>query len=84
MILEEDTGDQVIPVYTLRDGDAMGWSALTADAVTHSGAGVTPRYRLWPFPAWNFAPGDQDPANGLCVMKRLLELVMERLPRLRG
>ena len=43
VILEEDTGDQVIPVYTLRDGDAMGWSALTADAVTHFQArAVTP------------------------------------------
>jgi hydrogenase maturation protease len=80
VILEEDTGDQVIPVYTLRDGDAMGWSALTADAVTHFQARAVTPVSTVAFPSVELrAACDQDPAMGYALMKRLLELVTERL-----
>lgn len=80
VILEEDTGEKTVPVYTLHSGDAMGWSALATDAVTHFQARALSSVTTVAFPSLDLrAACDRDPAMGYALMKRLLELVTERL-----
>lgn len=80
VILEEDTGEKAVPVYTLHSGDAMGWSALTTDAVTHFQARALSPVTTVAFPSSDLrAACDSDPAMGYALLKRLLELVTERL-----
>jgi CRP-like cAMP-binding protein len=78
--LEEDTGAKVVPVYDLHAGDAMGWSALTSDAVTHFQARAVTQVSTVAFPSDEIrAACDLDPALGYALMKRLLELLTDRL-----
>jgi CRP-like cAMP-binding protein len=78
--LEETAGDQAVRVQTLRPGDAMGWSALAEEARTHFQARALS-------PVWTVAFSgekireacNRDPAMGYAVMKRLLDVVTERL-----
>jgi CRP/FNR family cyclic AMP-dependent transcriptional regulator len=82
--LEAVTDGQKLQVQSLRAGDAMGWSAITGDALTHFEARA-----LSPVSTIAF-PGDQlrmacegDPAMGYALMKRLVELASERLDQMR-
>jgi CRP-like cAMP-binding protein len=84
VVLEELTGETPTAVQTLHPGDALGWSALTPGSRTHFEARA-----LSPVTTIAF-PGDQlriacenDPAMGYALMKRLVELVTERLDALR-
>jgi hydrogenase maturation factor len=80
VILEEDTGPKVVPVYSLHAGEAMGWSALTSDAVTHFQARANTQVSTVAFPGAEIrAACDLDPVLGYALMKRLLELVTNRL-----
>jgi CRP-like cAMP-binding protein len=78
--LEEDTSAKVVPVYDLHAGDAMGWSALTSDAVTHFQARAITQVSTVAFPSDEIrAACDLDPVLGYALMKRLLELLTDRL-----
>jgi CRP-like cAMP-binding protein len=73
-----------VRIQTLRAGDAMGWSALTSDARTHFQArALTPVSTVAFAGDRLLAACDQDPQMGYPLMKRLLELVTERLDRTR-
>jgi hydrogenase maturation factor len=78
--LEEDTGAKVVPVYDLHAGDAMGWSALTSDAVTHFQARALTQVSTVAFPSDEIRTAcERDAAMGYALMKRLLELLTDRL-----
>ncbi len=80
VMLEEDTGAKVVPVYALHAGDAMGWSALISDAVTHFQARALSQVSTVAFPSAEIRGAcERDPAMGYSLMKRLLELVTDRL-----
>jgi CRP/FNR family transcriptional regulator, cyclic AMP receptor protein len=82
--LEELTGDRPVHVQTLHAGDAMGWSALMAAARTHFQARALSRVSTIAFPSDQIrAACDRDPAMGYQLMKRLMELVTERLDAVR-
>ena len=82
--LEEVSGDKVINVQTLHAGDAMGWSALTPGARTHFQARALSRVCTVAFSGDQLhAACERDPAIGYALMKRLMELVTERLDVLR-
>jgi len=71
-------------VQTLHPGEAMGWSALTSDAHTHFQARALTPVTTVAFPGERLREAcDRDPALGHALMKRLLELVTERLDSLR-
>jgi CRP/FNR family transcriptional regulator, cyclic AMP receptor protein len=73
-----------VRIQTLRAGDAMGWSALTSDARTHFQArALTPVSTVAFVGERLLAACDRDPRMGYPLMKRLLELVTERLDRTR-
>ena len=84
VILEEVEGNLQVGVQTLHAGDAMGWSALNPGARTHFQARALSHVSTIAF------SGDQlralcetDPAVGYALMKRLMELVTDRLDALR-
>jgi CRP/FNR family transcriptional regulator, cyclic AMP receptor protein len=78
--LEEGTGTKFIPVYDLHAGDAMGWSALTSDAVRHFHARAVTQVSTVAFPGADIrAACERDHAMGYALMKRLLALVTDRL-----
>jgi CRP-like cAMP-binding protein len=80
VVLEEDMGDTVLSVYNLCPGDAMGWSSLTREARTHFQARAVSHVSTLAFPGGEIrAACDRDPVLGYALMKRLLELVTERL-----
>jgi CRP-like cAMP-binding protein len=80
VVLEEDRGDRPVHVQTLHAGDAMGWSALTAEARRHFQARALSRVSTVAFSGEQLrASCEHDPAMGYALMKRLLELVIERL-----
>jgi CRP/FNR family cyclic AMP-dependent transcriptional regulator len=82
--LEEVSGAQVVQVQTLHADDAMGWSALTPGARTHFQARALSRVCTVAFSGEQLrAACDRDPAIGYALMKRLMELVSERLDALR-
>jgi len=82
--LEAVAGTQAIEVQTLHAGDAMGWSALNADARTHFQARALSPVCTVAFPGEQLrAACDEDPAIGYALMKRLVELVTERLDAMR-
>jgi CRP/FNR family transcriptional regulator, cyclic AMP receptor protein len=86
--LEDLSGDQpgVHPVHvqTLHAGDATGWSALTPDARTRFQARALSNVSTVAFPGDQLRNAcDEDPAMGYALMKRLMELVTERLDVLR-
>lgn len=78
--LEEDTGAKAVPIYHLHAGDAMGWSTLTSTAVTHFQARADTQVSTIAFPGAEIRTAcDRDPALGYALMKRLLELLTDRL-----
>jgi len=80
--LEEVSGAQ--PVQTLHAGDAMGWSALTPGARTHFQARALTRVCTVAFSGEQLREAcERDPAIGYALMKRLMELVTERLDAMR-
>jgi hydrogenase maturation factor len=84
VVLEEVSGAQAVQVQTLHAGDAMGWSALTSGALTHFQARALSRVCTVAFSGEQLrAACDRDPAIGYALMKRLMELVTERLDAMR-
>lgn len=82
--LEEVSGHQAVTVQTLHAGDAMGWSALTADARTHFQARALTPVATIAFPGDKLgAVCDRDPTVGYALMKRLVEMLSERLDAMR-
>lgn len=82
--LEEVSGAQAVEVQTLHAGDAMGWSALTPGALTHFQARALSRVCTVAFSGEQLrAACDRDPAIGYALMKRLMDLVTERLDAMR-
>jgi len=80
VVLEDVSGSQPVQVQTLGAGDAMGWSALTPGGQTHFQARAVTRVSTLAFRGEEVkAAFDRDPAMGYAFMKRLLELVTERL-----
>jgi CRP/FNR family cyclic AMP-dependent transcriptional regulator len=82
--LEEVSGALPVQVQTLHTGDAMGWSAFTAEARTHFQARALSRGSTVAFAGDQLrAVCDEDPAIGYALMKRLMELVTDRLDAMR-
>ncbi|HEY6340307.1 MAG TPA: cyclic nucleotide-binding domain-containing protein [Bryobacteraceae bacterium] len=82
--LERWLDHYTVLIQTLHAGDAMGWSALTSDARTHfQTRALTPVSTVAFAGDRLLAACDQDPRMGYALMKRLLELVTERLDRTR-
>lgn len=78
--LETTVGGKCVRVQTLTRGEAMGWSALTTASRTHFQArAVTPVCTIALSGDRVREACDRDPALGYKLMKRLLELVTERL-----
>ena len=80
VILEKIEGEEVIPVQTLRAGEAMGWSALTEDGRAQFRAhAVSPVSTIF-FPGDRLREAcDRDPAMGYHLTKHLLQVVTQRL-----
>lgn len=78
--LETTKGRGTIRVQTLHSGEAMGWSALSADSHTHFQARALSPVTTVAFPSARIREAcDRDPSMGFAVMKRLLDVVTERL-----
>lgn len=78
--LEQVAGGEPLRLQTLHHGDAMGWSALTKDARAHFQARALSAVTTVAFPAERLREAcDRDPTMGYLFMKRLLEVVSERL-----
>lgn len=78
--LEIFTAGKRIVVQTLGAGDAMGWSALTEAAKTHFQARALSPVRAIAFDGDQlFIAFEYDNSLGYEMMKRLLQLVTERL-----
>jgi hypothetical protein len=83
-VLDQSRGAWPVEIQTLRAGEAMGWSALGSDAVTHFQARAVTPLSTVAFPAEQIrAACESDPALGYALMKRLLEIVTERLDAMR-
>jgi len=71
-------------VQTLHAGDAMGWSAISGDSLTHFQARTLSPVTTVAFRGTELrASCDADPALGYALMKRLVELASERLDAMR-
>jgi CRP-like cAMP-binding protein len=82
--LEDVSGGKLVQVQTLSAGDAMGWSALAPGARTHFQARAVTHVAALAFPCDEInAAFEGDPAMGYAFLKRLLEVVTERLDALR-
>jgi CRP-like cAMP-binding protein len=82
--LEAVTDERKLQVQTLRAGDAMGWSAITGDGLTHFQARALSPVSTIAFPGDQLrAACERDPAMGYALMKRLVELASERLDMMR-
>jgi CRP/FNR family transcriptional regulator, cyclic AMP receptor protein len=69
-----------IQVQKLVAGEAMGWSAITADSRAHFQARALTPVSTVAFPGYRVREAcDHDPEMGYALMTRLLELVTERL-----
>jgi CRP/FNR family transcriptional regulator, cyclic AMP receptor protein len=78
--LEMRAGGAMIGLQKLQAGDAMGWSALTEDGETHFQARAVTPVSTVAFPSHGIREAcEGDPEMGYALMKRLLELVTERL-----
>jgi CRP/FNR family cyclic AMP-dependent transcriptional regulator len=74
-----------LPLQTLHHGDAMGWSALTSDAQAHFQARALSAVSTIAFPGPRLRKAcNRDPEMGYVLMKRLLEVVSERLDATRA
>ena len=71
-------------VQTLHAGDAMGWSAITGDSLTHFQARALSAVTTVAIPGAALrALCDADPALGYALMRRLVDLASERLDAMR-
>ena len=71
-------------VQTLHAGDAMGWSAISGDTLTHFQARALASVTTVALPGAALrALCDADPALGYALMRRLVELASERLDAMR-
>ncbi len=78
--LENGTEPEPVRVQTLRAGEAMGWSAITPGSITHFQArAITPVVAVAFSGAKIRTACDRDPEMGYVLMKRLLDVVTERL-----
>ncbi len=78
--LEMDIDGQTVRVQTLRAGEAMGWSAVAAESQMHFQARALSPVSTVAFPSGRIREAcDRDPEMGYALLKRLLELVTERL-----
>jgi CRP/FNR family cyclic AMP-dependent transcriptional regulator len=85
VILEEVQGIQgQTPIQTLHAGDAMGWSAVSSVPQTHFQARALSPVCTIAFAGTQVREAcDRDPAMGYALMKRLLELLTERVDAMR-
>ena len=82
--LEAVTDGLKYEVQTLHAGDAMGWSAITGDSLTHFQARALSPLTTVALPGAALrAACDADPALGYALMRRLVELASERLDAMR-
>jgi CRP/FNR family cyclic AMP-dependent transcriptional regulator len=78
--LESHAGSHAVCVQTLHPGDAMGWSAITADSKTHFQARAISIVSTVSFSGARIREAcERDPTTGYALMKKLLDLVTERL-----
>lgn len=78
--LETTVGGACVRVQTLGRGATIGWSALTPAARTHFQARALTRVSTVALPGNRLREAcDRDPALGYELMKRLVDLVTERL-----
>jgi CRP/FNR family cyclic AMP-dependent transcriptional regulator len=72
-------------VQALNAGDAMGWSAITGDSLTHFQARALSPVTTVALPGAALrALCDADAALGYALMRRLVELAAERLDAMRA
>ena len=84
VMLEKAAGGGVVPIQTLRPGEAMGWSALTADGHAQFRARALSPVETIVFPSERLREAcDRDPEMGYHLMKQLLEVVTQRLDAVR-
>ena len=85
VVLEQLTGGKAVRVQTLHHGDAMGWSALVGNARAHFQARALSATATVAFPSDGLRDAcDRDPGLGYALMKRLLDVVSERLDATRA
>jgi CRP/FNR family cyclic AMP-dependent transcriptional regulator len=78
--LELRTGSGTASIQKLQSGDAMGWSALTSDSTARFRARALSPVSTVAFPSDRIREAcDRDPEMGYALMKRLFELLTERL-----
>jgi len=78
--LEETAGSNPVRVQTLHPGEAMGWSALVSDSRTHFQARALSPVSTVAFSSPRIREAcERDPEMGFALMKKLLDLVTERL-----
>lgn len=78
--LEMRTGSGTVSIQKLQSGDAMGWSALTMDSTARFRARALSPVSTVAFPSDRIREAcDRDPEMGYALMKRLFELLTERL-----
>jgi CRP/FNR family transcriptional regulator, cyclic AMP receptor protein len=83
--LEQVAAGKPVHLQTLHHGDAMGWSALTEEARAHFQARALSPVSTIAFPGERLRKAcERDPAMGYRLMKRLLEVVTERLDATRA
>jgi len=83
--LNEVSAIHPVTVQKLQAGDAIGWSALTPGAHTHFEARAISHVTTVAFSGDQLREAcDLDPAMGYALIKRLLELVTERLDAVRA
>jgi len=84
VVLEAVTDGDGQPVQTLHAGDAMGWSAILGESLTHFQARALTQVSSVAFPGRELrAICESDTALGYALMKRLVELAAERLDAMR-
>jgi len=84
VVLEAITHGEEQPVQTLHAGDAMGWSAIMGESLTHFQARALTQVSTVAFPGRELrAICESDTALGYGLMKRLVELAAERLDAMR-
>ena len=83
--LEMRAGGATVNIQRLQAGDAMGWSALSEDASARFRARAVSAVSTIAFPGdWIREACEREPEMGYALMKRLLEMVTERLDAIRA
>jgi len=84
VVLEAVTGEYADEVQRLHGGDAMGWSAITGEGLTHFQSRALTPVTTIAFHGTELRKAcEADPALGYALMKRLVELASERLDVMR-